>query len=312
MKLTLAFLRLVRWPNLVFIAITQILFVYCIIHPIFYSAGIFPNIYGHYFLLLMASSVLIAAAGYIINDYFDLNIDQVNKPDKLIVEKIIHRRWVIAWHLILSVAGIALAFYIDYKTNARFLTIANTLCVMLLFLYSISLKKKLLVGNVVISILTAWVILVVTWAETNNLLHSLDLGSYTGKITRITFLYAGFAFVISLIREVVKDMEDIEGDRRYGCKTMPIIWGMTASKIFAGVWLVVLIAALSIVQFYVLQFKWWLSAVYCILLIIVPLLFIFKKLITASTSKDFHQLSTYIKLAMFTGILSMIFFKFYL
>jgi 4-hydroxybenzoate polyprenyltransferase len=289
-----------------------VLFVYCIIHPIFFTAGVIPNIHGHYFVLLMISSVVIAAAGYIINDYFDLNIDQVNKPDKLIVEKVINRRWVILWHLLLSLIGILLFLYIDIKTNTRFLTIANAGCVLLLFLYSISLKKKLLVGNILISILTAWVILVIAWAETSNLLQTMAIGSYTEKITRITFLYAGFAFVISLIREVVKDMEDIEGDRRYGCKTMPIVWGIIASKIFVAVWLVVLIAALSIVQFYVLQFRWWWSAAYCIIFIIVPLLHIFKKLFQANTSADYHKLSTAIKLTMFTGILSMLFFRFYM
>jgi 4-hydroxybenzoate polyprenyltransferase len=260
----------------------------------------------------MAASVLIAAAGYIINDYFDLNIDQVNKPDKLVVDKIINRRWVIAWHLILSAVGLALSLYVDLKTNSRFIVLANSICVVLLFLYSISLKKKLLIGNVVISVLTAWVILVITWAETSNLLRVIEIGSYTEKITRITMLYAGFAFVISLIREVVKDMEDIEGDRKYGCRTMPIVWGINASKVFVAVWLVVLISALSVVQFYVLQFRWWWSAAYCILSIIIPLLWIFKKLFSANTSKDYHQLSTYIKLAMFTGILSMLFFRFYL
>jgi 4-hydroxybenzoate polyprenyltransferase len=289
-----------------------VLFVYCIIHPIFFTAGVIPNIHGHYFVLLMISSVAIAAAGYIINDYFDLNIDQVNKPDKLIVEKVINRRWVILWHLLLSLIGILLFLYIDLKTNTRFLTIANAGCVLLLFLYSISLKKKLLVGNILISILTAWVILVIAWAETSNLLQTMAIGSYTEKITRITFLYAGFAFVISLIREVVKDMEDIEGDRRYGCKTMPIVWGIIASKIFVAVWLVVLIAALSIVQFYVLQFRWWWSAAYCIIFIIVPLLHIFRKLFQANTSADYHKLSTAIKLTMFTGILSMLFFRFYM
>ena len=312
MRLLPAFLRLVRWPNLLFIAITQILFVYCIIHPVFYTAGVVPNVHGVYFILLMAASVFIAAAGYIINDYFDLNIDLVNKPDKLQVDKIINRRWVIAWHLILSVIGISLSLYVDLKTNTRFIVLANSICVVLLFLYSISLKKKLLIGNIVISLLTAWVILVISWAETSNLLRVIEIGSYTEKITRITMLYAGFAFVISLIREVVKDMEDIEGDRKYGCKTMPIMWGINASKVFVAVWLVVLIAALSVVQFYVLQFKWWWSAAYCILFIIAPLLWIFKKLFSAGSSKDYHQLSTYIKLAMFTGILSMLFFRFYL
>lgn len=299
-----------RWPNLVFIAITQILFVYCIVHPVFKTGGVSPNVNGTYFILLMLSSISIAAAGYIINDYFDLNIDLVNKPDKLVVDKIINRRWVILWHMLLSVTGIALALVIDLKTNARFLSIANTGCVALLFLYSVTLKKKLLSGNVLISLLTAWVILVVTYCETSNLVNSISLS--TEKVIRITLLYAGFAFIISLIREVVKDMEDIEGDRKYGCYTMPIAWGINASKVFIAVWLVVLITALVIVQFYVLQFQWWWSAAYCIVFIIVPLLLIFKRLYTASTSADYHQLSTWIKLTMFTGILSMIFFRVYL
>lgn len=312
MKLITAFLRLVRWPNLAFIAITQILFVYCIVHPVMYTAGALPNIKGIYFVLLMVSSVLIAAAGYIINDYFDLNIDQINKPDKLVVEKIISRRWVIFWHLFLSLAGIMIGFYIDFKTNVRFLGFANTACVALLFLYSISLKKKLLSGNLVISALTAWVILVVGWCETSNLLQPNLIESFTEKITRISFLYAGFAFVISLIREVVKDMEDMEGDRRYGCNTMPIAWGINATKVFVAVWLVVLAGALATVQFYVLVFRWWWSAAYCIILIIIPLVYIFKMLVQANTSHNYHRLSSLIKLVMFTGILSMIFFRFYL
>lgn len=312
MKIFQAFLRLVRWPNLVFIAITQLLFVYCIVHPVMFTAGVVPNIHGVYFVLLMVSSVVIAAAGYIINDYFDLNIDLINKPDKLVVQKIISRRWVIFWHLFLSISGVILGFYIDRKTHVRFLGLANLGCVALLFLYSISLKKKLLSGNIVISALTAWVILVVGWCETSKLLQPNLIGSFTEKITRISFLYAGFAFVISLVREVVKDMEDMEGDRRYGCNTMPIALGINATKVFVAVWLVVLTSALLIVQFYVLVFNWWWSAAYCILLIIVPLIYIFKMLFSTNTSKDYHRLSSLIKMVMFTGILSMIFFRFYL
>ena len=312
MNLTSAFLRLVRWPNLVFIAITQILFVYCIVHPVMYAAGAIPNIKGIFFILLIVSSVLIAAGGYIINDYFDLNIDQINKPDKLVVEKIIPRRWVIFWHLFLSLAAILLGFYIDINTRVKFLGLVNFSCVGLLFIYSISLKKKLLSGNIIVAALTAWVILVIGWCETSNLLQPNLIGSYTEKITRISFLYAGFAFVISLIREVVKDMEDIDGDSRFGCHTMPIAWGINATKVFVAVWLVVLASALAIVQFYVLVFKWWWSAAYCIILIILPLIHIFKLLIHAISSSDYHHLSTLIKVVMFTGILSMVFFRFYL
>ncbi len=276
------------------------------------AAGVIPNIKGIYSVLLVTSYVLIYAEGYVINDYFDLNIDQINKPEKVVVDKIISRRWVIFWHVFLSVAGIVIGFYIDWFTQVKFLGLLNTAVVALLFVYSISLKKKLLIGNILVSALTAWAILVITFCETSHLLQQGVIGSYTEKITRISFLYTGFAFVISLIREVVKDMEDIDGDRRYGCNTMPIAWGIQSTKIFVSVWLVVLIGVLMFVQFYVLILKWWWSAAYSLLLIILPLLYIFKLLLQAKTSKDYHHLSTLIKMVMFAGILSMLFFRIYL
>jgi 4-hydroxybenzoate polyprenyltransferase len=274
--------------------------------PVYTTYAIKPEIYGFNFVLLCLSSIFIAAAGYIINDYFDLNIDMVNKPDKMVVDKIIHRRWTIAWHQILSITGIAIGFYLDYHNNIFLLGLSNIVCVTLLFIYSISLKKKFLIGNVIISLLTAWVILVVTWCENYNIIYSNNsLG--INKILRETFLFAGFAFIISLVREVVKDMEDIEGDRRYGCKTMPIVWGINATKVFVAVWLIVLIAVLVIAQVYAVHLRWWLSIAYCTLLIIIPLLFIFRRLFTAKSAADFHALSSLIKLV----ILSMFFFRYY-
>src|SRR6266542_183633 len=128
----------------------------------------------------------------------------------------------------------------------------------------------------------------------------------------ILLLYSGgFAFVISLVREVVKDMEDIEGDRKYGCKTMPILWGINATKVFVAVWLIVLTGTLIIIQIYALRLGWWMSVLYSLVLIVAPLLLIFKKLYLAKTPEDFHRISSLIKFVMFTGILSMIFFKIY-
>lgn len=309
MKQWRAFFSIVRWQNLVFIVITQVLFAYCIIMPVYEEAGRAPIVKGATLSLLILASVLIAAAGYIINDYFDLNIDLVNKPDKVIIGKSITRRWAIALHLILSIIGIAIGVYLDITTKILLLSFANLACVLLLFAYSISLKKRLLIGNILISLLTSWTVLVITWCETRNLLSPLGISRL--KITRYTLLYAGFAFIISLIREVIKDIEDMEGDRRYGCTTMPIVWGVNASKIFIAVWLVVLLALLISLQFYVLQFKWWFSALYSIVFIIAPLINIFRNLFTATTPEDYHRLSSRCKLVMMTGILSMIFIKIY-
>ena len=310
MKLTAAFLRLIRWPNLVFIALTQMLFVYFVMLPVFANSNIQPNVHGTNFLLICISSVLIAAAGYIINDYFDLNIDQVNKPEKLVVEKIIRRRSTIIWHIFLSITGIAIGFYVDYTTHIWLLGFSNAVCVFLLFIYSASLKQKFLIGNVLISLLTAWTILVVAWCEYNHLIK-INSSLHADKILRETFLYAGFAFIISLIREVVKDMEDTEGDRKYGCRTMPIVWGINATKVFVAVWLAVLTGILIIVQVYALRLGWWLSVLYSLLAILIPLVWIFKMLFPAQTPQHFHRISSAIKFVMFTGILSMIFFKIY-
>jgi 4-hydroxybenzoate polyprenyltransferase len=282
---------------------------YCVLQPFLAQAAKKPNLNPLHFSLLVVSSVFIAAAGYIINDYFDLNIDRINKPDRLIVQNIIRRRWTIIWHFFLSMAGIAIGFYLDFTTKVTLLGFSNLICACLLFIYSVSLKRKLLAGNILIALLTAWTILVVTWCEVILFIGSQDIN--TPKIARITMLYAGFAFVISLVREAVKDMEDIEGDRKYGCRTMPIVWGINASKIYTAVWLIILVISLIALQVYVLLFHWWLSAVYCLIFILIPLIQIFRKLFKAQTQQDFHNLSSMVKLVMLTGILSMIFFRFY-
>lgn len=265
------------------------------------------------FLFLVIASVLIAAAGYIINDYFDLNIDHVNKPDKVVVNVFINRRWVIFWHMFLSLLG--LFFTVCALPIAEYwhLVLANLASIILLWFYSTNLKKLLLIGNVLISLLTAWTIGIIFFSKYPFTMNDLMVVDHNEiRFFRFTVLYASFAFIISLIREVIKDMEDMEGDRKYGCRTMPIVWGINASKVFVAVWIIVLVAALTILQFYVLSFGWWQSALFCLLLIIAPLVWIVSKLFKAQSAKDFHRLSAIVKWVMLTGILSMIFFRVYL
>jgi 4-hydroxybenzoate polyprenyltransferase len=301
-----AFIRLIRWPNLVFIFLTQVLFEFTVIVPAFHEAGKMPNLSGGYIYLLALSSVLIAAGGNIINDYFDINIDLVNKPGKVIISKYIHRHWAILWHILLSLAGVLLGLFIEFRTHAYLLGLTNLVCVVLLFIYSIVLKRKPLSGNIVIALLTAWTVLVVTFSET-NVLFAEGSALPLSKITRLTFLYAGFAFILALVREVIKDMEDVNGDSRYGCRTFPILFGLNAARIFVAVWLVVLLALLAIMTIYILQFGWWLSALYCILLLILPAIKLFKNLFKSRDGKDFHAMSSLVKWIMLAGILTMLF-----
>lgn len=311
-----AFFRLVRWPNLVFIFLTQWLFYNLVLVRSFAPNPGFSFTYllnPPLFYLLSLSSVLIAAAGYIINDYFDLNIDRVNKPDKLVVEKIIKRRWTIIWHWILSGLGLLVGFYVSWKLHNPVVALGNILCVVLLWFYSTTFKRKLLIGNVLISLLTAWVILVLFFCEFKVVSPDFVQERFVlARLFKYAIVYAGFAFIISLIREVVKDIEDMNGDARYGCRTMPIVWGVNVAKVFAGTWMVVLIGALIVIQFYALQ-RWnWLAVSYCFLLLDLPLLWTLRKLYEAKTRSDYHRLSSVIKGIMLVGILSMVFMDIHL
>ena len=310
MRLIAAFIKMVRLPNLLFIALTQVLFQFCIYQTLYKTEVAGNDLSG--FIFILFASLFIAAAGYVINDYFDINIDEVNKPQRMVVDKLIHRRWAIAWHFILSAAGILLTAMALPLFQKWYLVLANVICVALLWFYSTNFKKSLLIGNIVISLLTAWTILIIFFSKV-SLADAFGLGNSThDKFFRLAFLYAGFAFISSLVREAIKDMEDIEGDARYGCRTMPIVWGVNAAKVYTAVWLIVLIALLVVVQVYVLQFKWWLPVIYSVLLIILPLLYIFIKLFKAKSAADFHKLSSLTKTVMLAGILSMVFFYFYL
>lgn len=305
MKILAAFFRLVRWPNLLFIALTQMLFRFFIFRFV-YNGIENIKLSATLFFLLVSASVFIAAAGYIINDYFDVNIDLINKPSRLILDRYIKRRWAIVFHIVFSFIGFALSCYIGYKLRNFYIPAFNLLAIVALWFYSTTFKKKLLIGNVLISLLTAWVILVLTVSEYRFRLNPGDL--YWQRLLKVSFIYAGFAFIISLVREGIKDMEDMPGDAKYGCTTMPITWGLQVSKVFVAVWLVVLTVAVAIIQVYVIQLGWSFSALYSLIVIIIPLVWILQKLYFANTQQEFHRLSTAVKLVMFTGILSMIFF----
>jgi 4-hydroxybenzoate polyprenyltransferase len=311
-----SFLTLIRWPNLVFIALTQCLFHFFVVEPsVNFGEAFRLHLSTSVLVWLCLSSVCIAAGGYIINDYFDINIDLVNKPNKVIVDKIISRRWALAWHLVLSVVGVGLGGLVSWKINNWMIVCANLGCVLLLWVYSTTYKRRVLIGNVLISALTAWVVLVLLVAEVpswwqGGLTDPADV-QLAARLSRIGVVYAAFAFIISLVREVTKDLEDMEGDRKEGCRTMPLAWGVPAAKVFNAVWLVVLIVSLVVIQVYAITFGGamaWLSATYLVLSVLLPLLLIFKQLHHAQLPTHYHSISTRLKYIMLAGILSMVFF----
>jgi 4-hydroxybenzoate polyprenyltransferase len=313
MNQAVAFFKLIRWPNLLFIALTQLLFQYGLLHPVFEKGNTQAVISDGMLVLILMASVFIAAAGYIINDYFDINIDRINKPQRVLIPKYVTRRWAILWHSLLSFTGVVLSFYAGWKVGVWWIGPSNFLCAFLLFVYSAAFKKRFLSGNLIIALLTAWTVAILGLASFYHLYYDAhDSLATQGRVLRFTILYASFAFISSLIREAVKDMEDLRGDLHYGCKTLPIVAGINAAKTYVLVWLVVLIGLLLVVQVYAAQLGWWLLVLYGFLFISSPLVYLFFKFVKARHARDYHYISSLVKLVMLAGILSLLFFKIYM
>lgn len=309
----IAFFQLIRFPNLIFIALTQLLFYFQIIVPYCLHHGNHgPSLQPYDFFLLLCSSVLIAAGGYIINDYFDIDIDNVNKPQRQVVGKTIKRRWAMLLHMVLSLFGLYLTAVVSMHLGNMLLLAMNFISVLLLWFYSSTFKKRMLIGNIIISFLTAWVVGVLFIAEIkiNDVGFMRKHQELLGSIYKFTLVYSGFAFIVSLIREVVKDMEDIEGDRRFGCTTLPIVWGIPAAKIFVGVWLVVLMGLLSAFSIYALLHAWFWGTYSLAIAMVLYVLLVFKQLIKSQSPSDFSTISRNMKLIMLVGILSMLLYIF--
>ncbi|MCO6497643.1 MAG: geranylgeranylglycerol-phosphate geranylgeranyltransferase [Chitinophagaceae bacterium] len=309
MNRLVAFLKLIRWPNLLFIVITQVAFYFFVFPYCYEQSGLVfedARLTEGIFWVLVFASVVIAAAGYIINDYYDIPIDQINKPERVIISKGFSVKSAMMMYILLSVTGIFVSAFAGLWLRNMYVPVINSGVVLLLLFYSALLKKKFLIGNVIVSLLTAWVVLVLSISERS---FSLPDNEAWLLLLRYSLIYGGFAFIISMIREVIKDMEDMEGDKKLGCTTMPIVMGIHAARIYTMVWVLLLAGILGWISWQLIAGGLTLQGVYGIVLLVLPLVWLLKELITASDQKAFHKLSSFVKLIMLAGILSMIFFK---
>lgn len=308
MQKILGFIRLIRFSNLVFVALSQFLLFFCVIKPYLESQFVSPSLSGIQFLYLVLSTIAIAAAGNIINDYFDVNIDLVNRPETIIIDKVISRRWAMAWHTIFNLLGVYLAFRLALKLNNLFLSFIQITCTILLWFYSTSLKRKLFVGNFVIALLTSTSLIIVLLYEP-HLYSPWRVNNAQIRIYEVVFAYSLFAFVITIIREVIKDLEDLKGDIWEGCRTTAIVWGINGSKRLCYILIVFLILILILAQVKIFYWHWYIAISYLFFLVQLPFVWVMILLQSATSSSEYHKLSKFIKLIMLTGILSMIFFK---
>ena len=300
--------RLIRLPNLLFIGLTQCLLQVCIYQPIY--QGSIPANDTNQFYALLAASLLIAAGGYIINDYFDVAIDEVNRPQRLVVGKIISRRGAMILHFLCSSCGLIFTFYAVRSVSNLYLVPLNLAAILLLWFYSVRFKKSFLVGNILISLLVAWAIIIFFLSKINPLDLVKGEEIRQARFYQLCSLYAGFAFLSTMARELIKDIEDREGDRRHGCKTLPIVWGIPVARFVALLWLFLLLILLLVVMVYLLQFKMRIAFVYAFLFLVAPLILLIRKTTQANKEEDFSLLSNRMKWFLLAGIFSMIFFYF--
>ena len=273
------FAKIVRWPNLLIIAVTQYLAAVLLI-----SDNSFESVlHDSAFMVLIISTIFIAAGGYLINDYYDIKIDYVNKPDRVVAGRFISRRQILFAHTLLTALGILGGTYVSIKIG-----MLNVLAAGLLWLYSNQLKRMPLWGNFAIASLTALSVYLVYF--------------YYQQSFFLILSYTAFAFYMSLIREIIKDMEDLKGDKAFGLRTLPISIGMHKTKNAIYFIIVLFLLTVSYLLFEEPKFFKVLGGLFLSLLIL------FIGITRADKPNDYKRLSRWSKIIMLLGLLSMLLF----
>ncbi len=310
------FLNLIRWQNLLIVTVTMILMRYAVIEPLIGRIGViltqgsgeevpvtlqFP---WYDFALLVVATLFITAGGYVINDYFDIKTDLINKG-KVIVGTKVPRRMAMMLHNIFNIIGVAAGFYISWKAGyimmgALFLIVSG-----LLYFYSASYKRQFLIGNIIVAVLTALVPLLVVFYEWPALYRYYAVNAIKPPEINFIFFWVGgfalFAFLTTLTREIIKDIEDFEGDLAYGRNTVPVVLGILTSKVVSACLIILTVVLLYLTWYFFVNDR--ITLIYLSVAIVLPLLFVIYKIVIGKDRKQLHNASRSMKIVMLTGIL---------
>lgn len=312
-----AFLQLIRWPNLLIIIATQYLMRYAILDTMLKNIYVFINsetvkvpdmelqLSDFQFLLLVMSTVFLTAAGYVINDYFDTKTDKLNRPHRVVVGKLISRRLTMTIHLVLNGLGVALGFYLAWSIGMMFLGFIFLLVSGLLWFYSTTYKRQFLIGNILVAFLTGLVPFMVALFEIPLLMdeYGAIMIDFDINLNHILVWIGGFsffAFITTLIRELVKDMEDFEGDRAYGRRSLPIVLGLNVSKIIVSGLILITLSALFVIVIFFLNDP--VTFIFMTVALVLPMAFLIFWLWKAKSSKAYHIASILTKVIMLSGL----------
>lgn len=324
-----SFFSVIRWVNLLYILLTFCGFRFLLINPLFQLAGYTPSLGNAAFLLLALSVMLVAAGGYIINDYFDVEADLINKPQKVVIGNQISPDTAMRWYYLCNTAGIALGCWLAWQAGNVKLGFIHIFSAAMLWFYATYFKRKPLSGNLLVSLLVTLSIFCILFFDaemrdftaiklkeilksgfetlTGYIVAAPELTGYANKElfeTIFTFVatYAGFAFLLNLVRELVKDMEDAPGDEEAGYRTLPVVAGFAFTKLLAGATVLLtikLIANFQIEQ--ALTGQLWV-ALATLPLIQLPLMYVVYKLWITNQKAGFTQISSVLKVVMLLGL----------
>ena len=303
-------MRLVRWSNLLFLAALVWVMEKWVVTPILVKAAFGEQLPGYMLLLIILATVLIAAGGYVINDYFDVKIDRINRPDEVIVTRSISKPAAMRLSMILSGIGIACGIAVAVVLKSLTIGILFVLIPGLLWFYSSSYKRLFMIGNLIIALLAGVTPIVV--AMTNVAVLQLRYETILPYTTLVHDIYAWlggfalFAFLLTWIREIIKDMQDQMGDRELECHSMPVVWGEKWTKVFVTGLIVITLAIIGHLWWHILPFPtaWTnLSTRYIALGIVTPLLCSVWLLWSAKIPSDYKVCQQVVKFTMLIGML---------
>ncbi|WP_396179296.1 geranylgeranylglycerol-phosphate geranylgeranyltransferase [Flavobacterium sp.] len=295
----MAFLKLIRFQNLLLLIFMQLLFRYGFLN----LQNISLALTDLQFVILILTTVCIAAAGYIINNIFDKETDSINRKN-VIVGNEISEAMAYNLYIALNVLGVGGGFYLSNVIEKPGFALLFIIVSGLLYLYASSLKQSLLIGNIIVAALTALSVIIVGLFDLLPMV-SPETQVHLGILFKIILDYAMFAFLINFIREIIKDLEDVKGDYNLGMNTLPIALGVArTSKIVLAVTALITMYLLYYIYTYYFNNNLYISTLYSLLMIIAPLLFICIKLTSAKNSGNFKTLSLLLKLVMLSGIIS--------
>ena len=310
------FFKLIRWQNLLIVILTMFLMRYAVIEPVIGKIGVILrqgtgeeipmtlrfSLFN--FILLVFATVFITAGGYVINDYFDIQTDLINKG-RVIVGTRIERRQAMMLHNIFNLAGVALGFYISWRSGYLWLGVLFLIVSGLLYFYSASYKRQFLIGNLVVAILTAMVPLLVGFYEWPAIYRYYTVNAISVPDFSFIFYWIGgfalFAFLTTLTREIIKDIEDFEGDIAYGRNTLPVVLGRITSKIISVSLIIITIVMLYLICYFFLFDK--ITLIYVSVAIVMPLIYVVFMVFRSVDRKQMHSASRMMKIVMLSGIL---------